>query len=435
MTLSPSSGSGSNSEVDDSIPDRTLICLLENVSRHDTTPQYWATNAPGVAAVMVFLFLSAFAWNAFILYSMVKSRSKLLRTPTHSLILSLAVNDLLLSVLVMPVSIITTIAQDYPFGSSDHVRCKVCQQGIIISILSIASLHHIALLSLDRFLFIYLPVSYKHRVTRRRMVIVLIGVWILSILIGILPLFGFGAVGYSDSIGTCVAVFHGETRLTKNVYYVLLFFLEALIPVTLIIICNVALLCTARKHLKQRYRLKKQMHTSSAKSSEVSGASTGKTEVMREWSKQQLQLFKVFGAIFVGNIITWIPVLGLAVAAQAIDFDRVTDGAIAFVYISYISQTLIHPVLESFFITDIRARFNRLVCFFCNKSRGTASISLATSQNTSESTKKGTCGYNTSCCGTIMRMCQSCRQKKAVTGETQIFKSATETTEDSIAHL
>ena len=354
MTATLWSGSGS---LDGNTSGRTLICLLENVSRHDTTHQYWATNSPSVAVVMALLFLAAFSWNAFILYSMVKSRSKLLRTPAHSIIFSLALNDLLLSVLVVPISIITTIAHDYPFGSSDYIRCKVCQYGVIFTILSVGSLHHIAILSADRFLFIYLPINYKRWVTRRRMVIVLIGVWILSVLIGILSLFGFGAVGYSDAAGTCITIFHGETRPTSNIYYVLLVLLEALIPLTLIIISNVALLCTARKHLKKRYIARKQMHKSSGE----------KLEVSREWNKQQLQLFKIFGALFVGNVITWIPVLGLAVASQAIDFDRVSDDAIAFVYISYISHALIHPILESWFITDIKVRAKKLLCFFCNK--------------------------------------------------------------------
>ena len=157
---SEESGSG------DELPYRTLICLLPNVSRKHATAEYWDTHAPSVAAFMSIFFVVALSLNSFILYSMVRSRSKLLRAPTHIVLFSLAVNDLLLTVLVMPVSIITTIAQDYPFGPSDHVRCKVCQHGLIFSILSVSSIHHIALLSLDRFLFIYTPISYKTLVTR-----------------------------------------------------------------------------------------------------------------------------------------------------------------------------------------------------------------------------------------------------------------------------
>lgn len=339
--------------------------MFENVSRDHATPQYWDTNAPAVAVFMTIFFVVAFVLNTFILYSMVKSRSKLLRAPTHVALFSLVISDLTLTVLVMPVSIITTIAHDYPFGDNDYVRCKICMHGFIFTILSISSIHHIALLSLDRFLFIYMPINYKTWVTRGRMLLALLGAWFISIIIGILPFFGFGAIGYSSSIGTCVVIFHGETHLTSNLYYILLFFVEALIPITVIIVCNIGLLCTARKHLKKMRAVRKQMYSGSTKDSKASGAI--ETKLNREHKQQQLQLFHVFTAIFIGNIITWMPVLGLALASQVIDFDKVTSEAIAFVYMTYISYALIHPILESWFIVDIRNRVKAIFYFFCSK--------------------------------------------------------------------
>ena len=134
-----------------------------------------------------------------------------------------------------------------------------------------------------------MPISYKTWVTRWKMLFTLLGVWLISIIIGILPLFGFGTVGYSSSIGTCVAIFHSETHLTKNINYVLLFFVEALIPITVIVVCNISLLCRTRKHLNKLRAARKQMFTASAKSA-------AESELNRE--QQQLQLFKVFTAIF-----------------------------------------------------------------------------------------------------------------------------------------
>ena len=358
MALYDESGSAGE---EDGLPFRTTICLLSNVSRDSATAEYWGTHAPAVAAFMSIFFVVALFLNSFILYSMVRSRSKLLRAPTHVVLFSLAVNDLLLTVLVMPVSIITTIAQDYPFGSSDYVRCKVCQLGSIFLVLSVSSMHHIALLSLDRFLFIYMPISYKTWVTRWKMLFAVIGVWFISIAIGVLPLFGFGAVGYSRSIGTCVAIFHGETHLTKNINYILLVFVEALIPITVIVVCNIGLLCLARKHLKLRAERRQKYIFSS-----TTNIDQTETKLKSEYKQQQLQLFKVFTAIFIGNLITWMPVVGLALVTQFIDFDKVTSEAIAFVYMTYLSYALIHPILESLFIKDIRVRIQKTLCCICN---------------------------------------------------------------------
>ena len=260
----------------------------------------------------------------------------------------------------MPVSIITAVADDYPFGGSDYIRCKVCQHGVLFSIFSISSVHHIALLSLDRFLYVFMPITYNSKVTRWKMLSAVFSVWVISIIIGILPLFTFGAFGYSSSIGTCVVAFHGETRVTENMNYLLLFFIEALMPITVIVICNIGLLYVARKHLKFRAA---KLRTYSRKECNLN-KNNHKNEIDKKHRKQQVQLLKVFGAIFVGNIITWLPVLGLALASQVVDFDNVSSEAIAFVYITYISYTVIHPVLDSWFIVDIRMKVKGILCFW-----------------------------------------------------------------------
>ena len=340
---------------------RTPICSLGNASRHNITRKYWEIyesfqpSAPALAAAMIAIFLVAFSWNSFILYAMIRSRAKLLRTPTHILLFSLAVNDLLLSILVMPFTIVSVISLEFPFGGSDHTRCSVCQQGVLFTILSGVSLHHIALLSLDRFLFIYLPMKYKHWVTRERMVVAVLAVWLLCSVLGVLPLFGFGAVDYSTSIGTCIVFFYGKTKVAPNIYYVLVFLLESLIPITAIVVSNVALLCTARKQLRQLRQAKKKMHSASEDSKL-------RISVKSEHSKHQLQLLKVFGAIFLANLITWIPVVALAIGSPAIDFNTIPAEAVAFVYVTYISHSVIHPLLESWFILEIRQTVKRIAC-------------------------------------------------------------------------
>ncbi|CAI8031538.1 hypothetical protein GBAR_LOCUS17896 [Geodia barretti] len=65
--LPEDAGSG---DVGDEISSRDLICLLPNVSRMHTTPQYWDTRAHAVAAFMSIFFVVALVWNSIIIYSM-----------------------------------------------------------------------------------------------------------------------------------------------------------------------------------------------------------------------------------------------------------------------------------------------------------------------------------------------------------------------------
>ena len=344
-----------------------LYCTSANVSRHEVTRTYWKifedaqSSAPAVAAVFIVFFLIASVWNAFIVCTIIRKR--LLRTPTHILILSLAVNDFLVSILVMPFTIVSTITLEFTFGDSDYARCQVCKMGVIFTLLSGVSLHTIALLSLDRFLFIYWPMKYKRYITRGRMLVVVIFIWGLCTVMAVPPLFAFGTVGYTASFGACVVIFHGETHVTQNFYYVLLFLLESLIPITVIIVSNIALLHTTRKQIGHLWRARKKMYSVS-KEKDVTEVVH---ELRKEHNKHQLQLFKVFGAIFLANIITWSPVVALAVGAPAINFETIPSAALTFVYTTYISHSVIHPILESWFISELREATKTVLCYCCRK--------------------------------------------------------------------
>ena len=338
-------------------------CLNEDVSRNSVTLEQWQVHesiqggAPGVAAVMMLFLLVAFTSNVFILVSMLWRG--LLKHPAHILLFNLAITDLLVSITVMPFTITSGIAREFVFGESDYARCKVCQTGIMFTVLSSVSLHTLALLSLDRFLFIFLPFRYKKSVTAKRVTVTLVAIWVLCIVLAVPPLFGFGEIKFATSVGSCFVSFFGETPLTKNIYYILLLLLEALLPVTILIVTNVWLLCLVRRHFAQLFRTRKSLTAAEKKQRR----NTITRKVYKQHNHQQLQLLRVFGAVFLSNFITWLPALGLAIAAMAVDFDTVPAGVIAFVYLTYISHSVIHPLLEACFIFQLRDILTR--CFTC----------------------------------------------------------------------
>ena len=336
-----------------------------DVSRDSVTHDAWSIyepfqyGIPAVSAVLIVFFLIAFTWNLFIIISMLWRR--LLNHPAHILLFNLAITDFLVSILVMPFTITSGIALEYVFGESDHIRCLVCQTGIVFTILSSVSLHNIALLSLDRFLFIYLPLKYSKLVTTRRTIAMVIAVWILCIVLSIPPLFGFGEVKLSTSVGNCFLSFFGETGITKNIYYIILLLLEALISIIILIITNVWLLCIVNKHVSQIFKLRKNLSAME----KVQQQRSLRRKIFKKHNRQQVQLLRVFGALFLANLVTWLPAIGLAISAPFVNFDKVPAEVIAFVYITYISHTVIHPILESCFIFELRDTITR--CFTCGR--------------------------------------------------------------------
>ena len=338
-------------------------CLNKDLSRNSVTLQQWRMQesiedgAPGIAAVMILFLLVSFTSNAFILVSMLWCG--LLHQPAHILLFNLAVTDLLVSITVMPFTITSGIAREYVFGESDYVRCKVCQTGIMFTVLSSVSLHNLALLSLDRLLFVFIPFRYRKVMTARRVVVALLVVWLLCIALSVPPLFGFGEIKFATSVGNCFVSFFGETALTKNVYYILLVLLEASVPVVVLIVTNVWLVCLVRRHFAQMFRVRK---TLTAAEKEQHRRSM-RRRVYKKHNQHQIQLLRVFGALFLSNFITWLPAIGLAITAMAVDFDRVPAEVIAFVYLTYISHSVIHPLLEACFIFELRDLLTR--CFTC----------------------------------------------------------------------
>ena len=343
----------------------TLGCFSPNLSRNSVSHDQWMIfepfqdSSPGVAAVTILFFLIAFPLNIFIIVSILWKR--LLKQPAHLLILNLAITDLLTTVFIMPINITSEIALEYIFGPSDFVRCQVCQTGIIFTILTLVSLHNIALLSLDRFLFIYIPMRYKKTVTIRYTIAILLAVWVLCTILSIPPLFGFGEVRLSTTVGNCFFSFFGETSVSRNIYYVLLILLEALIPLGILIVTNVWLLCLIHRHAKRIFKMRLSVNVSNA--AKQQHRNTLQRKIHKKHNKQQLQLLRVFGAIFIANLVTWLPAIGLAITAPIVNFDLVPAGVIAFAYLTYLSQSVIHPLLEACFIHELRDIVRRW--FYC----------------------------------------------------------------------
>lgn len=109
-----------------------------------------------------------------------------LQSPSNLLIVSLALSDLLVAVLVMPFSAVYELLGYWPFNdavcdlwtSSDLIMCT-------------ASILNLCTISIDRYFVITRPFQYAIKRTPKRMAFMIAAVWILASLISIPPLFGW----------------------------------------------------------------------------------------------------------------------------------------------------------------------------------------------------------------------------------------------------
>lgn len=133
------------------------------------------------AIAMTAVIVAAVCGNMLVIVSAL--RFERLRIIANSFLVSLAVADLLVAVLVMPFNALQQIAGRWPFGP---VVCDVFNANDVL--FSTASLLHLCCVSVDRYVAVTDPFGYERRMTARRAVAMLSCLWTASALLGHLPI-------------------------------------------------------------------------------------------------------------------------------------------------------------------------------------------------------------------------------------------------------
>ena len=127
-----------------------------------------------------------------------------LRTPSNLLIVSLAVSDLLVAVLVMPFATMYEVMGTWVLGQT------FCDTWTSMDVmLCTASILNLCMISVDRYFVITRPFQYAIKRTPRRMALMVACVWLSSALISIPPVFGWKMTA-EDS---------GQCMVSQNVGY------------------------------------------------------------------------------------------------------------------------------------------------------------------------------------------------------------------------
>lgn len=332
-------------------------CFNANLSRDFLTDGVWSLDpivetdtGTRYALTSIIFLLMLIGTPSNLLMIIVVLRKKLyLGQPTITLLLNLAVTDLLVCVLVMPWNTVSLIAGEFKVGSDDYTRCQVCHIGVVFSILSLVSLYNLTVLSMDRFIFLKAAIYYSKWVNNTRVLIATCLVWLLSVLISIPPLFGFNEMRFSTAIGICTIAFSGRTPLAKNSHYLILLAVFILVPVGVLLVTNTWGLGIIHTHLrKQRKELEKDKQTH---------RKSFHKKLRRKQQTLQMKLVKIYGAIFVTNVITYLPFLARLVAGLVAEEDEYSQavritGSLA--YTALLCQSVVHPIVQASLIGEVR---------------------------------------------------------------------------------
>lgn len=140
-----------------------------------TYERIWIANC----AINVLLSYTAITLNTITILALRKTS---LSSPLKTLLLSLAVSDLGVGLLVQPLYVATLVMEsEGNFSASYNFVLKSCD--MIVVFLCVASFLGVMALSVDRFLAIHLHLRYQAIVTHKRVVASVVFIWVLSAVI------------------------------------------------------------------------------------------------------------------------------------------------------------------------------------------------------------------------------------------------------------
>ena len=340
-----------------------FTCFDSAISKDFVTDAVWSLDpiVPSdraswiIITIMCFLFIFVgIPWNLTVIIIIIKKKM-CAEEPIVVLLLNLALTDLILCIYIIPFNLVPGISGEFRFGSSDAVRCMVCQAGVIFVLLQLVLLNNFALMSVDRLIYIKWAIHYYRVVQPWKVVVVVICVWIVSIVTAIPPVFGFGELQFSTAVGFCTIKFSGSSHLTKNIYYLgfLLFFI--LIPLLALVVSNSWVIFIVQRHIRQLYKNTKDQKKQFRKSLYL--------EIKKKHNNVQLNLIKMYTAIFITFIVTWTPLLIrllIGLGNENLEFTSGVRIMGSLAYIMLLSQVVIYPSLMAVLIPEVRKQIIEL---------------------------------------------------------------------------
>ncbi|KAM6927692.1 adenosine receptor A1-like [Xenentodon cancila] len=272
--------------------------------------------------------------------------NRALRNTTFSFIVSLAVADIAVGLLVIPLAIIISLRFNTQFYTCLILSCLllIITQSSILSLLAIA---------IDRYLRVKIPTRYSVIVTQGRAYVAVCLCWILSYLSGLVPLIGWNnrdAFGNISSSSKIVCEFTAVQRMDYMVYFN--FFGWVVVPLTLMIALYGEIFRVIRQQLNRRAEA---------------------TCDRDKYYRKELKLAKSLALLVFLFLVCWLPIHIMNCISFFCPKCHIPKFALYFgIFMSHVNSAL-NPMVYAFRIKPFRLTLIQIVrrCMFCKRKEPT----------------------------------------------------------------
>ncbi|XP_028294790.1 5-hydroxytryptamine receptor 1B [Gouania willdenowi] len=338
-----------------------------------------------LAVILSVITLATTLSNAFVIATI--SQSKKLQTPANFLIASLAVTDLLVSILVMPICVLYTVLHTWTLG---QVVCDVWLSSDITC--CTASILHLCVIALDRYWAITDAVEYSKKRTPGRAAGMVATAWVIAISISMPPLFWRQVK--AEELTSC-------SVNTDHIFYTIYSTFGAFyIPTLLLIVLYGRIYVEARKRILKQSPKKVGKRLTSAHlvtNSPGSVASTSSPhcgrhdppfsdsgssasdspqvkvtvsdallEKKRISAARERKATKTLGIILGAYIVCWLPFFIYTLLVGTCDTCFNQELFDFFTWLGYLNS-LINPIIYTMSNEDFKKAFHKLMRFSCCK--------------------------------------------------------------------
>ncbi|KAM7422250.1 hypothetical protein PAMA_010360 [Pampus argenteus] len=282
----------------------------------------------------VVIAVSSVIGNVMVVWAVRINRS--LRDTTFCFIVSLALADIAVGALVIPLAITISIGLQTHFYSCLLVACTVLvlTQSSILALLAIA---------IDRYLRVKIPMSYKRVVTPRRAGTAVLLCWLVSIVVGLTPMLGWNnlqSLRHNGSLDNLLVTCEFETVIRMDYMVYFNFFSWVLPPLLLMLAIYVEIFYMIHKQLN------KKVTVSHADPSRYFG--------------KELKLAKSLALVLFLFAVSWLP---LHILNCITLFCPACEKPVWLIYIAIIlshGNSAVNPIVYAFRIKKFRRAFQKI---------------------------------------------------------------------------